>query len=369
MAQIHHEPPGKTRQPRPHCKAWHGPSSLILGVALGAAACTSGGEGAHDLSGFGGAAGGPPLVSSRTPLGAVSLSAAWPNGSSGTTRYRSSASQYVECVWDRRGSTRVLSVTAGDEGGIEAANVLLTGVNAELLGTRSFLAAFDSDLSVLFRFEGKDGQRFEYFNSTTTQHATTCSLQVDSFEPTLAGHLACRDLVATPRSADYEPLDIPAASVTLAFECPLAVLDSVSPPSTGGQPGTGGGGTGGSGTGGGGGGACRGSATPCTLVSGSECTFALGCRTGGTCSGSAWSCYSMYGSYSCGSQDGCYWSSASSQCSGSARSCSSYTTSTGCTYQDGCRWRENCEGTPWSCTSLSSKFDCDLQPGCYWSSD
>jgi hypothetical protein len=343
-------------------------AALTVGAALISFACASGEEGSEGPYGFGGAAGGPPLVSSRTLSGTVTLSAAWPNGSSGTTSYRSSAVQYVDCLWDLRGATSWLSVSAGDAAGLQAAHVRLEGVNAKFTGTRTFFAGLDDDLEVVFRFEGKQGQRFEYINDTTTEHATVCSLEVDSFEPMFSGHLACRDLIATSLSADYQPLEIPAASVTLAFECPLEVLEPAPDPvpSTGGQPGTGGGG----GTGGGSGEAsCRGLARPCALLSDVNCSLALGCSTSGTCGGFASSCYSRYSSYSCDSQDGCYWSSSSSQCSGSARSCRTYATSTSCVFQNGCSWTSTCEGVPWSCSSLPTELDCNLQPGCFWGTD
>ena len=109
---------------------------------------------------------------------------------------------------------------------------------------------------------------------------------------------------------------------------------------------------------------CRGSATPCGLLSTTQCGLSLGCRLDGDCSGLSTSCFSYFSSFSCGSQDGCFWSFSSDYCSGSSRSCSSYSFSSSCTSQDGCRWDQQCDGTPLSCSSLSPAT-CETQPGCY----
>jgi hypothetical protein len=108
---------------------------------------------------------------------------------------------------------------------------------------------------------------------------------------------------------------------------------------------------------------CAGSATPCSLRPVVGCTDGFGCSVGGDCSGSARSCYSIFDSYSCNRQDGCYWSTSSDDCSGSARSCSGYTGGLTCESQDGCDWTDECEGFARSCDLISLTF-CTTQPGC-----
>lgn len=109
---------------------------------------------------------------------------------------------------------------------------------------------------------------------------------------------------------------------------------------------------------------CTGSALSCGSRSLLGCTQGDGCRRVGDCEGFARSCYSQYSSYSCRSQDGCYWSTYSDNCSGSARSCSLYSGSTSCRGQDGCRWEEDCVGSATDCDNLGAA-SCGLQPGCY----
>ncbi|MFK7992192.1 MAG: hypothetical protein AB8I08_39600 [Sandaracinaceae bacterium] len=109
---------------------------------------------------------------------------------------------------------------------------------------------------------------------------------------------------------------------------------------------------------------CTGVARSCSLYSATLCSTQMGCRRDGDCDGLSRSCYSMYSSYTCIRQDGCFWSSYSDDCSGSARSCSLYSGRTSCTGQEGCRWDESCAGSPTPC-SLLSEATCDLQDGCY----
>jgi len=108
---------------------------------------------------------------------------------------------------------------------------------------------------------------------------------------------------------------------------------------------------------------CDGVATPCSLLGGLQCGSSLGCHDDSRCGGVAESCYSQFDSYSCSSQDGCYWSSLSKNCSGSARSCSGYASSFSCESQDGCYFTARCAGTARSCRDVPVAL-CGTQPGC-----
>ena len=352
---------------------------LLLALTLGGAgalpACLpaedeGGASSTGGANGVDGGAGAPNDVPSRTRLGSVTLSAAWRNGNSGTLGYVSSDEQVVECVWDRQSSLPALSLAAGDSGKLAAASVWIEDVYVPASGSITFSASTDYALEAIFRFSGQEDLLFEYAYSTAGTVATTCSLETRTFDSTtLSGHLACRDVIATPASADYTTLTTPVTtSVTVAFDCPLNVLEPKPTTSTGGQPGSGGQpGTGG-GTGSGGG-QCVGSATPCSLLASTTCAQTLGCYTDGDCSGVSKSCYSIYTSYACTSQDGCYWSSLNSDCSGVSRSCGGYSIRSTCTSQDGCNWRDTCSGSSWSCASFYSPLDCVLQRGCSWITD
>jgi hypothetical protein len=108
---------------------------------------------------------------------------------------------------------------------------------------------------------------------------------------------------------------------------------------------------------------CGGVATPCSLLSGSSCTLALGCHDDSDCSGVSASCYSQFTSYACNALDGCYWSSSSKSCSGSSHSCFSYSFDFECQAQDGCNWHESCSGSPSRCEDTPVSL-CTQQPGC-----
>ncbi len=108
---------------------------------------------------------------------------------------------------------------------------------------------------------------------------------------------------------------------------------------------------------------CSGSATPCSLLGESECTLALGCTDDSECSGVASSCYSQFSSYSCTSQEGCYWSTYTDSCSGSASSCYSQFSELSCALQEGCYWSSDCTGTATPCDTLLPAL-CEGQPGC-----
>jgi hypothetical protein len=110
---------------------------------------------------------------------------------------------------------------------------------------------------------------------------------------------------------------------------------------------------------------CAGTPTPCSLLGEFECASSLGCSWSADCSGAASSCYLQYDSFSCTSQDGCYWSSSSSSCSGSATSCRLLSAQYLCTSQDGCYWNGSCIGTPLesTCDEIAAAL-CDYTPGC-----
>ena len=109
---------------------------------------------------------------------------------------------------------------------------------------------------------------------------------------------------------------------------------------------------------------CEGVVTSCSLVPRASCTTQEGCRLGGDCEGVSTSCYSLFDSYACSAQDGCYWSFSSRSCSGSARSCYGYSYSSSCSGQRGCSWDSACDGYATSCILLDG-FSCERQRGCY----
>ncbi len=113
---------------------------------------------------------------------------------------------------------------------------------------------------------------------------------------------------------------------------------------------------------------CGGFATPCGLLSDLECIGATGCSDDSMCSGFATSCYSLFDSYSCSSQDGCYWSTSSKSCSGSAHSCSGEPGEFSCNDQKGCYWTGGCKGTPEACDKQFVSL-CTEQPGCTLKTD
>lgn len=108
---------------------------------------------------------------------------------------------------------------------------------------------------------------------------------------------------------------------------------------------------------------CTGLSTSCSSIGAISCTSQRGCRVDGECTGSARSCYSIFDSYTCYSQDGCYWSSSGRDCGGSASSCRTYSFRSSCTSQDGCRWEDRCDGVATPC-SLLAEWECELQRGC-----
>jgi len=93
---------------------------------------------------------------------------------------------------------------------------------------------------------------------------------------------------------------------------------------------------------------CTGVAESCTTVGASGCLSQRGCSPGGQCTGLATLCFDLFDSFSCGSQDGCYWSSSTMYCSGSAWSCDLESGSATCTSQQGCHWTTTCTGVPTS---------------------
>jgi hypothetical protein len=108
---------------------------------------------------------------------------------------------------------------------------------------------------------------------------------------------------------------------------------------------------------------CTGSATPCTLLTSSQCLTALGCYSDGSCSGYAGSCSAKHSSYGCNALEGCYWLYSSDECRGSAWPCSMFSSSSPCTSQGSCHWSDDCGGVPLECVGLSVAL-CESQPGC-----
>jgi hypothetical protein len=108
---------------------------------------------------------------------------------------------------------------------------------------------------------------------------------------------------------------------------------------------------------------CTGTATPCSVLSDTQCTRALGCSMKGTCGGSATICGFIFNQYECLTQQGCFWNSQS-KCDGFSWTCDTFTGSTSCAGQQGCSWSQACGGTPTPC-SLISVANCPTQPGCH----
>ena len=99
-----------------------------------------------------------------------------------------------------------------------------------------------------------------------------------------------------------------------------------------------------------------------------SCSSVKGCTpTDETCDGVADSCSWLFSSFTCTSQQGCYWSSVGSgSCSGIARSCSSVSVSS-CYQQSGCHWVQSvCNGVPMACDTFTDANDCYAQTGCSW---
>ena len=113
---------------------------------------------------------------------------------------------------------------------------------------------------------------------------------------------------------------------------------------------------------------CAGAPTACALLSDATCGFTDGCLDNSKCSGIADGCYVQFSSYSCISQQGCYWSSSSSSCSGAAESCNLMSGSYSCVSQQGCFWSGGCTGVAQPC-SQQLISDCSIQPGCSLTTD
>jgi hypothetical protein len=245
-----------------------------------------------------------------------------------------------------------------------------------------------SDVSrAAFRVRLGEGDALDHYEyafgyDDSTAEASSCEVIVTEIDQNLLhGSVACRGLVATFGSTDaaMPSEDViggrRAASATVEFACRVQSL-------SGGPVGSGGTGSGGSSSAGGnppsGGSAgsggsppvglksCKGSTTPCSLRSELECEQGSGCTYEEECSGVSSGCYAQFSSYSCYAQDGCVWSSASSNCSGFAWSCSSYDGSSSCVSQSGCSWSEDCTGVAASCSGQSTEASCLLEPGCRW---
>ncbi len=108
---------------------------------------------------------------------------------------------------------------------------------------------------------------------------------------------------------------------------------------------------------------CEGDYILCSLQVGSGCALTLGCDDDSECRGFATSCSYHRFSFSCNSQEGCYWNSFDERCSGVARSCRRFSSSFSCRRQDGCRWEERCSGEARQCRTLSEDL-CTVQSRC-----
>jgi hypothetical protein len=114
----------------------------------------------------------------------------------------------------------------------------------------------------------------------------------------------------------------------------------------------------------GGGSSCSGVPTPCTMLSGTECVTAPGCKDSSSCSGSALGC-TLLDVTSCVRQKGCTWSASTRTCMGTAAACSGLSFDFDCLDQRGCTWSASCSGTPASrdCSTQSPAL-CEFTPGC-----
>ena len=110
---------------------------------------------------------------------------------------------------------------------------------------------------------------------------------------------------------------------------------------------------------------CTGVAESCSLVGSTSCISQRGCTRSGNCSGLESLCYDFFDSFSCGSQDGCYWSSLTRSCAGSAWPCHLESGTASCSSQRGCSWTYTCTGSATPC-SLLLQSECSLQLGCFW---
>lgn len=338
----------------------------------------------------------------RAPRGTVTLVGAntrialgtWPF--SGPSSEAASGEDTVSCSLDARGARYLLSVAASRSSGKAPAASFavelddLTEAEAEL----PYLSAEQSRVEVDVALESEGTSYFYYFGRdgvSSPPASSTCLLSLTQLsEQWASGQLSCRGLLASPLSPDAASNGAPGrASATVTFDCPVALKSTPGPGGTGGTSGGSGGsspaggggnvsGSGGSGgatagsdPGGGTGGSiatpesCHGLAPTCSSRSYATCSSVRGCSVSGECTGVSRGCYSIYSSYSCTSQQGCYWSSLNQNCSGSSRSCRSFSGSLSCVSQEGCDWEDTCEGVSTSCLLLG-EYDCELQPGCSW---
>jgi hypothetical protein len=306
-----------------------------------------------------------------------------------------SGSDYVTCRREPEGLGIAVEVEAGQAGAAipaVSARIYLPSASA---GEFDFGVPAKNDQHVRVRLgEGDAFTFYEYAlgHDPSTQQSSTCHVgitQIDNHQ--ITGVAVCRALVATFSSLDATGAGESAqgrgsAAASIAFSCPFRALSSsgTGGASAGGTGGTfsggtatagasssaGSGGSSGSSAGSGTGGTsgakhCAGAVTPCSLRSDALCENGLGCTLEEDCTGLSSSCYSQFSQYACISQEGCYWSSASSNCGGSAWSCSLFNGSASCVSQKGCSWTSECTGVASSCSGLT-EFTCLSQPGCRW---
>lgn len=474
----------------------------IFAVALAAlpVACSSNSdEGPLNLQGDGGASALDParvLRGEVTVLGQTSAAAVDPRTFSGPPNSAVAGSELVRCSFAVNGSRSKsgallppnLSVVASLAGQTQSlAMATISGIEKfrAFSGQLTYEEGGQNALSLVVRLGPGGASSFDEYwyaadSAVTPSALSTCSIDVPTFTAERAvGQIACESLFATSASRNASPSGTlqPTASATIAFDCPVQVVDvdgkviSAGSGGAGGAGGRGGAGQGGSANGGSNGGRaggptsvggsgggstntvnilgtacesdgdcsgplschhstdyiadrqcasscdsneqctakfgadsmcigahicvrtctastvcpaksrcndngwcersgpgsgvpyCSGFPTPCSLLSSLQCIGAYGCKDDSHCAGVASSCYSQFDSYSCSSQDGCYWSTSSKSCSGSARSCSSMLGSGTCALQDGCYWTGGCTGTPEACEEQYQTL-CTNQPGC-----
>jgi hypothetical protein len=108
-------------------------------------------------------------------------------------------------------------------------------------------------------------------------------------------------------------------------------------------------------------GTCVGTATPCALLSETQCLASNACLTSGNCTGTAAACESLTKIQGCIAQPGCNWSDDA--CSGKEEPCSTTSPKYDCLDRGGCNWSPTFSGTPPPCEQISPGL-CELTPGC-----
>lgn len=354
-------------------------SQVALSLAL--LACSEDGGGPSRSTGGRDARGDEPTLPDDSPppprRGEVKLLGAGPNLPIASWSLVGPASggaedeATVSCSLTEHVAGTTLEVTGTSNSGLPRAALILrmSGLGPLSQDVTYEETAVEQPLGLEVSLPGPLQYVYGYAPLSTPVVRSSCNVVVTALdEANAVGQVACRNLVAKDK------VEVGQASLTIAFDCPVVTHARPSPGPGGGGGGgnTGTGGTdpgkpgaGGSGGGSGPGESCRGVASPCSARTAATCSSVKGCTSGGECTGVSSSCYSQFSSYSCNSQQGCFWSSLNESCSGSAWSCSSMSGSATCTSQRGCSWDTTCEGVATSCSALSES-ECSSQPGCSW---